>query len=117
VFLIWKKKTIKNNDYRHVLKTLTNHEQLVLMSLLPGQEIGMEVHPNVDQFIRVEKGIGKASTPTRSYNIKDGSAIMVPAGTFHNIENTGKHTLKLYTIYAPPNHPPGTIQHSKPLND
>lgn len=114
------KMTLANRDYRRVVPTGALREQLVLMSLRPGQEIGMEVHPKVDQFIRIERGTGFAASRGRSsarHAIGDGSAVMVPAGTYHNIVNTGRVAMKLYTIYAPPNHPPGTIEHLKPAND
>jgi mannose-6-phosphate isomerase-like protein (cupin superfamily) len=98
--------TIKNTFFRKVLYTAPNM-QLVLMSVK--DEIGMETHPKLDQFIRIEKGKGKAIINGREFPIKDGSAFIVPQGAKHNVINTGDGDLKLYTIYAPPNHPKGVI--------
>ena len=113
------KMTIENNNYRKVVNT-THHQQLVLMSLKPKEEIGMEVHKKIDQFIRIEKGtaiaiIGKENP--KKYLLKKEHFITIPAGTYHNIINTGRSELKLYSIYSPPNHKPGTIQKNKPEND
>lgn len=105
-------KTLANQYFRQVLFTAP-HSQLVLMSLKPGEEIGMEVHPNVDQFFRIESGEGKVVLAGEEQMIKDGSAIVVPAGTEHNVINTGQADLKLYTIYTPPQHPDGTIHKTK----
>ena len=106
--------TLKNTYFRQVLFT-GEHTQLVLMCLGPGEEIGDEVHPNVDQFFRVEQG-----EATFVFNEKrkcvacDGDAVVVPAGTYHNVINTSKTVpLKLYTLYSPPNHPDGTIHKTK----
>ena len=111
--------TIENNNYRKVIST-TSHQQLVLMSLKPKEEIGMEIHKKIDQFIRIEKGsaiaiIGKENQKT--YKLKKEHFIVIPAGTYHNIINTGRSELKLYSIYSPPDHKPGTIQKNKPKND
>ncbi len=111
--------TINNNNYRKVINT-TKHQQLVLMSLKPKEEIGMEMHKKVDQFIRIEKGtaiaiIGKENP--KKYLLKKEHFITIPSGTYHNIINIGRSELKLYSIYSPPNHKPGTIQKNKPLND
>jgi mannose-6-phosphate isomerase-like protein (cupin superfamily) len=111
--------TINNNNYRKVINT-TKHQQLVLMSLKPKEEIGMEMHKKVDQFIRIEKGtavaiIGKENP--KKYLLKKEHFITIPSGTYHNIINIGRSELKLYSIYSPPNHRPGTIQKNKPLND
>lgn len=105
------KETLKNNDFRRVIFTGPN-SQLVLMSLQPGEEIGMEVH-NVDQFLRIEKGEGKVILDGEEFLIADGTAIVVPAGTHHNVINTGSEEMKLYTIYSPPNHKPETIHKTK----
>lgn len=106
-------KTLANNNFREVLFT-GKYCQLVVMNLLPGEEIGMEVHPSVDQFFRVEKGTGKVIINGEESEISDGTAIVVPAGTEHNVINTSEtEELKLYTIYSPPNHPPGTIHQTK----
>lgn len=103
------KLTLKNNNFRKVLFT-GKYCQLVVMSLKPGEEIGMEVHPSVDQFFRVDSGTGKVLMGTVEKRLKDGFAIVVPAGTKHNIINTSKtEDLKLYTLYSPPNHPKGTV--------
>lgn len=102
---------LANDYFRQVLYTDTN-VQLVVMSLLPGEEIGAEVH-QLDQFIRVEAGSGKAVLDGVESVITAGSAIIVPTGVLHNIINTGTDSMKLYTVYAPPNHPPGTIHKTK----
>ncbi len=112
--------TIKNTNYRKVIST-TKHQQLVLMSLKPKEEIGMEIHNKVDQFIRIEKGtataiIGKDENQ-KIYKLKKEYFIIIPAGTYHNIINTGRSELKLYSIYSPPNHKSGTIHKTKPKND
>ncbi len=103
----------ENNDFRRVLYTAKN-SQLVLMSLKAGEEIGMEMH-TLDQFFRVEKGEGKAVIEGVEHEIKDGSAIVIPAGTNHNIINTGSQEMKLYTIYSPPNHRDGVIHSTKEI--
>ncbi len=105
----------ENNDFRRVLYT-AEHSQLVLMSLKVGEEIGMEMH-TLDQFFRVEKGEGKAVIEGVEHEIKDGSAIVIPAGTNHNIINTGSQEMKLYTIYSPPNHRDGVIHATKEISE
>lgn len=100
------KDTVDNNHYRKVLYTGENL-QLVLMSLKPQEEIGVEIHPNIDQFFRFEGGNGKCIINDNEFDVKDGDAIIVPAGSKHNIINTGEEELKLYTIYAPPHHKDG----------
>jgi mannose-6-phosphate isomerase-like protein (cupin superfamily) len=105
------KETLENNDFRRVLYT-GKHSQLVLMSIEPGGEIGEEVH-EVDQFLRIEAGSGKAILDGVEHAIGDGSAILVPAGAKHNIVNTGDDALKLYSLYAPPEHKDGTVHHTK----
>jgi mannose-6-phosphate isomerase-like protein (cupin superfamily) len=95
--------TIKNSDFRHVLYT-AKYSQLVLMTLRPGEEIGMEAHDDGDQFFRFEEGEGKVIINGNEYRVKDGSAAIVPSGAMHNVVNTGKKDLKLYTIYSPPEH-------------
>lgn len=97
------KKTRSNSFYRRVLSTTPNM-QLVLMSLKPNIEIGMEKHPNTTQFIRVEKGRGMAIISGSKRFLKDGDALMIPPNVYHNIINTGKKPLKLYTLYSPPEH-------------
>ena len=102
---------VKNNNFRQVLYTARN-SQLVVMSLKPGEEIGMEVH-KLDQFFRVEEGTGEAILDGVHTAIKAGFAIFVPAGENHNIINNGSVPLKLYTLYAPPNHRDGIIHHTR----
>jgi len=108
------KQTLKNNYFRKVLFT-GKHAQLVLMCLKPKEEIGNEVHNHVDQFFRLEGGEAKfVFNGKEKYIVKNGDAVVVPAGTFHNIINNSKtKKLKLYTIYSPPNHPPNTIHKTK----
>jgi len=107
------KLTLENGLFRKVLFTAA-HSQLVLMSLQPNEDIGMEVHNNVDQFLRIEEGEGKVILNGEEHTIGDGSAIVVPAGTQHNIINTSSEkTLKLYTLYSPANHKEGTIHETK----
>ncbi len=107
------KKTLENKNFRQVLFT-GPHSQLVVMSLGPGEDIGLETHDDIDQFIRVEAGQGTAILDDKEYKLEDGSAVVVPAGTRHNVVNTSrKEPLKLYTIYAPPEHPDGTIHRDK----
>lgn len=105
------KLSLENEYFREVLHT-DERLQLVVMSLLPGEEIGAEVH-HLDQFIRVEKGQGKAVLDGEEHELTDGFAIIVPSGAMHNIINTGLEPMKLYTLYAPPNHKPGTIHKTK----
>lgn len=105
--------TLKNDFFRKVLFT-AGHSQLVLMTLEPNEDIGMEVHADVDQFFRIEEGEGKVILNGKESVIRDGSAFVVPAGTEHNVINTSPtEKLKLYTIYSPPNHPEGTIHKTK----
>lgn len=110
--------TKQNNTYRTALWTGSNL-QVTLMSLNVGEGIGLEMHPDVDQFLRVEQGQGivqmgsSKDQLTFERNIVDDSAIMIPAGTWHNLTNTGNIPLKLYSIYAPPNHPFGTVHVTK----
>jgi len=102
---------VKNTNFRKVLYTAKNC-QLVLMSLKPKEEIGMEVH-HLDQFFRVEKGAGEAILDGVRTKIKAGFAVLVPAGANHNIINTGRVPMKLYTIYAPPNHRDGVVHRTR----
>jgi mannose-6-phosphate isomerase-like protein (cupin superfamily) len=105
--------TLKNKNYRKVIDT-DKHSQLVLMSLKPGEEIGEEVHDNIDQFFRIEGGSGKLIMGGKSHTLKDGIAFVVPAGTKHNVINTSKtEPLKLYSIYSPAQHPKKTIHKTK----
>lgn len=100
---------IHNDEFRRVLYTATNC-QLVLMALKPQEEIGAEVH-ELDQFFRVEAGSGEAVVDGLRTPISTGFAVLVPAGARHNIVNTGKEPLRLYTLYAPPNHRDGVVHH------
>lgn len=108
------KQTLKNNFFRQVLFTGT-HCQLVVMCLQPAEEIGNEVHQDVDQFFRIEEGEAKfVFNGSEEHLVKDGEAVVVPAGTFHNVINTSKTKhLRLYTLYSPPNHPDGTVHKTK----
>ena len=104
--------SLLNKNFRKVLYTAKN-SQLVVMSLLPKEEIGEEVH-QLDQFIRVEKGQGKTVLNDVEYELSDGFCVVVPAGTKHNIINTSEtEEMKLYTVYSPPNHKDGTIHATK----
>ena len=105
--------TLANEDYRRVLYTGPNL-QLVLMTLAPGEEIGRERHEGHDQFIRVEAGSGEALLDGRTYPLKDGSSVVIPSGAEHNVVNTSKREkLRVYTLYSPPEHKPGTVHHAK----
>ena len=105
--------TINNNDFRRVLYTGKN-SQLVLMSLLPGEDIGQEIHHENDQFFRFEAGEGKCVIDGHEYAVSDGSAIVVPAGADHNVINTSSsESLKLYTIYSPAHHKDGIVRTTK----
>lgn len=107
------KETLENNNFRKVIYT-AKHSQLVLMSLLPKEEIGMEVHEENDQFFRFEKGKGKGIVNGNEYLVSDGSSITVPAGAKHNIINTSEsENLKLYTIYSPPHHKDAIVRSTK----
>ena len=106
-------KTRENENFREVLFTAP-HSQLVVMTLQPGEEIGMETHDDIDQFIRVEAGTGKAILNGEENALADGTAVVIPAGTEHNVVNVSQtEPLKLYTIYSPPEHPDGTINKTK----
>ena len=109
------KDTLDNNFFRKVIFT-AEHSQLVLMNLKPGEEIGEEAHDTLDQFFRFEKGKGKVVIEGEESEIKDGFAVVVPAGTKHNVINTSSsEPLKLYTIYSPPNHQDATIHETKEI--
>jgi mannose-6-phosphate isomerase-like protein (cupin superfamily) len=103
--------SLENTDFRRVLYTAKNC-QLVIMSIAAGEDIGEETH-HLDQFIRVEAGVGSAVLDGIDSVIGDGTAIIIPAGTKHNIINTGQEPLKLYTLYAPPEHKDGIVRHTK----
>ncbi|MDD5041280.1 MAG: cupin domain-containing protein [Candidatus Peribacteraceae bacterium] len=104
--------SLDNTTFRTVLYT-SKRTQLVVMSIPPGEDIGMEVHEDHDQFIRVEQGTGKAILDGVEHPLEDGSAVVIPAGTQHDIVNTGKNDMRLYTIYAPPEHRDGTVHPTK----
>lgn len=107
------KETVSNDDFRRVLFT-GRHSQLVLMSLNPREEIGLEVHETVDQFFRIEAGEAQIIMDGERREVRDGDALVVPAGTEHNVINTSAtEKLKLYTIYSPANHKDGTIHKTK----
>jgi mannose-6-phosphate isomerase-like protein (cupin superfamily) len=112
--------TKQNNTYRTALWT-GKHLQVTLMSINVGDDIGLEIHPNVDQFIRIEEGAGivmmgdRKDQLTYQQRLYDDYAIMIPAGKWHNVINTGYTPLKLYAIYAPPEHPRGTIHQTKEI--
>lgn len=110
--------TKQNNTFRTALWT-GRHLQLTLMSINVGEDIGLENHPNLDQFIRIEQGQGLVKMGNRKDGLNfqrrvfDDDAIIIPAGTWHNLINTGNKPLKLYSIYAPPQHPKGTVHKTK----
>lgn len=110
--------TTKNSTFRTVLFT-GKAMQLTVMSIGPGEEIGLEVHDHIDQFLRVEQGSAKVVMGAskdkldETHELADDWAVIVPAGTWHNVINTGNGPLKLYSIYAPPEHPPGTVHATK----
>lgn len=103
--------TVKNAEFRRVLYT-AKHCQLVLMALMPKEEIGAEVH-KLDQFFRVEEGSGEAVLDGVRTEVRAGFAVLVPAGANHNIINTGAVPMKLYTLYSPPNHRDGVVHHTR----
>jgi mannose-6-phosphate isomerase-like protein (cupin superfamily) len=106
-------RTLENDHFREVLFTAPGI-QLVLMTIGVGDEIGLETHDDVDQFIRVESGEGKAILDGREHALEDGSAVVIPRGTGHNIVNVSKsEPLKLYSLYPPPEHPDGTVHRTK----
>ncbi len=107
------KLTVENTDFRHVLYT-GKHAQLVLMSLKPNEEIGMETHTENDQFFRFESGSGKVIIDETEYIVGDGDAVIVPAGVRHNVINlSATESLKLYTIYSPSHHKDGIVRKSR----
>lgn len=110
-----KSKTLANEDFRHTLTTGA-HSQLVLMSLQPSEGIGMETHSDVDQLIYIVKGHGHCVLNGITYHIQSGYSISIKAGVEHDIVNDSAKKMKLFTIYSPPEHPPGTIQHSRSQN-
>jgi mannose-6-phosphate isomerase-like protein (cupin superfamily) len=106
------KDTLNNRNFRKVIAT-TRNMQLVVMSLGKGEDIGMEVHKNISQFIRVERGTARAIIGEDVHILNDGDIVIIPPNTVHNITNIGNGKLQLYTIYTPPNHAPGKIEKFK----
>lgn len=106
------KRTIDNTNFRKVVYTGKNL-QLVLMSLEPGDEIGMEIHPHNDQFFRIERGVALCLIDGNELVLRAGDAVLIPAGAKHNLINTGVDAFKMYTIYGPPGHYKGTIHSTK----
>lgn len=112
------KKTLGNETFRTVLFT-GQHTQLTVMHLRAGEEIGWEMHDNLDQFIRIEEGSGRLDlgtsedTVSESHEVEDDWAFIIPAGTWHNVVNTGSGSLRLYSLYSPPEHPDGTVHATK----
>src|SRR5687767_14368070 len=105
--------TLENANFRKVLYT-GKHSQLVLMSLQPGEEIGIETHEGNDQFLRFEGGDGKVFIDGNEYSVADGDAVIVPAGAEHNVVNVSDgEELKIYTIYSPPHHKDGIVRSTK----
>ncbi len=110
--------TLENDDFRRVLFTGSN-VQLTVMRLAPGEEIGLEMHDHLDQFLRVESGSGRLTLGRskdevdEEHEVADDWAIIVPGGVWHNVVNTGDGELKLYSLYAPPEHPPETVHHTR----
>ena len=105
--------TLANEDYRRVLFT-GSKTQLVLMTLQPGEDIGLETHEGHDQFIRVEAGTGYVELHGERYDVGDGTAVVIPSGARHNLVNSSPdEPLRLYTLYSPPEHADGTVQHTK----
>ncbi|RJQ55520.1 MAG: cupin domain-containing protein [Actinobacteria bacterium] len=105
--------TLGNEDFRRVLYT-GKHSQLVLMSIRPNEEIGMEVHDENDQFFRFEEGQGKVVIDGNEYEVGDGDAVVVPSGAEHNVVNMSDSApLRLYTIYSPPHHEEGVVRATK----
>ena len=110
--------TLENENFRTVLHT-GEHVQLTVMQLLPGEDIGRERHPHTDQFLRIESGTGRVEfgrnedAVDETHDVEEDWAIVVPAGVWHNVVNTGNGDLKLYSLYAPPEHPDGTVHRTK----
>jgi mannose-6-phosphate isomerase-like protein (cupin superfamily) len=112
------RQTLENDTFRTVVFT-GDHQQLTVMRLLPGEDIGLEMHPDTDQFLRIEAGSARVEFGTtkdsidETHDVEDDWAIVVPAGTWHNVVNTGDGDVKLYSLYAPPEHPDGTVHRTK----
>jgi mannose-6-phosphate isomerase-like protein (cupin superfamily) len=114
--------TLENENFRTVLFT-GERQQLTVMRLGPGEDIGRELHPDTDQFLRIEQGRGRVElsrsedTVDETHDVEADWAIVVPAGLWHNVVNTGDEPLKLYSIYSPPEHPDGTVHRTKAESD
>ena len=110
--------TLDNENFRTVVWT-GEHSQLTVMRIRPGEDIGKEVHPDHDQFIRIEAGQGRAElgpsedVVEETHDVGDDWAIVIPAGVWHNVVNTGENDLKVYSLYSPPEHPPNTVHRTK----
>jgi len=110
--------TLDNDNFRTVIHT-GEHAQLTVMRLGPGEDIGMEAHPHIDQFLRIEQGQARAEFGRsegqidETHDVGDDWAIIVPAGVWHNVVNTGDEEVKLYSLYSPPEHPDGTVHKTK----
>jgi mannose-6-phosphate isomerase-like protein (cupin superfamily) len=110
--------TLENENFRTVVWT-GEHSQLTVMRIPPGEDIGKEVHPDHDQFIRIEAGQGRAElgpsedVVEETHDVADDWAIVIPAGIWHNVVNTGESDLKVYSLYSPPEHPPDTVHRTK----
>lgn len=110
--------TLDNDNFRTVVYT-GEHTQLTVMRLAPGEDIGLEAHPQLDQFLRIEQGHGRAELERsedqmdETHDVGPDWAIIVPAGVWHNVVNTGDEELKLYSLYSPPEHPDGTVHETK----
>lgn len=110
--------TLENTNFRTVIYT-GKHSQLTVMSIPPGGEVGWEAHGHLDQFLRLEAGKARldlgsnTDSVDESHDIEDDWALIIPAGTWHNVVNTGDVDLKLYSIYSPPQHPDGTVHRTK----
>jgi mannose-6-phosphate isomerase-like protein (cupin superfamily) len=113
------KATLENEDYRRVIYT-PGYQQLVLMSIPVGQDIELEIHPEVDQFFRIERGLAEfhfGKDEEKVIQVKDGFSVTVQHGTYHRVVNIGHEPLKLYTIYSPPNHKQGHVDHVRPPSE
>jgi mannose-6-phosphate isomerase-like protein (cupin superfamily) len=110
--------TLENDNFRTVVYT-GEHTQLTVMRLAPGEDIGLEAHPHLDQFLRIENGDGRVllgrsrDAMDETHEVSDDWAIIVPAGIWHNVVNTGSDELRLYSLYSPPEHPDGTVHRTK----
>jgi len=116
-YVIDVEETTKNNNYYRWVFQTSKEMQYVFMSIPPGEEIGKETHQKTTQFIRIEEGSGLAVIDGKHFDLEPNSSVFIPSGVEHNIINDGDIPLKLYTLYAPPNHKIGTLQRNKPAED